>query len=638
MKERIHKIIAFLMNHSETITYEDLAHEMNVSIATIRNDLLEVEDIVNDYQMKLIKIRGNGVKIQGNLHDFNQLKNELVQGNKDTQVFHDDRLSDIVYLLIENKKEFIRIEDLAEILFVSSTTIRNDLIRIKSALEHEGITLEMKKKKGVRIAGEEQKLRKIFSRVFISQTKILDTYGFKSTYQPIQKRMISLLHIDPSFIYTCLRKLEQQLHCSFSDEAFNAILIHIAIAIKRIQVGKSVNAPITQEVSGYEKEYNMVSTICEDLKDHYHVIFGETEIYQLFSMVISGNLRFNSNIEASNSDQNNLQLLAEEIISLVENTKQIEIDRSRYIDNLILHIRPLWNRMQRGIKLENPLLDDVKKEYSDAYGIAWMANTIFRKYFGKNVSEDEIGFIAIHIQTMIESEEDCMKAILVCSNGVGISQLLAVRLKNHFQRIQIVAICSVDSFIVNPHRKDVDLVLSTFPLTCDIPVIVVSPLLNEQDIQRINKFLFQNIEANLDVLDEVHLETLLHLSIKTQEELLTYVHQYLLKKNYVKETFLEGLLLREEQCSTAIGDRTAIPHASFETVKQSTIAIVTLNQGIKWKDDVVDFVMFIAFTKRDSRRLTRKLRKLFYKLYQEECHRQLVEAQSGDELIQLLKD
>lgn len=638
MKERIYKIITYLMNHSETITYEDLAKQIAVSTATIRNDLIEVEDILTTHHIKLIKIRGNGVKLEGNLHDINQLKNKFIWGKEEDHIFNDDRLCDIAYLLIENKQEYTRIEDLADILYVSATTIRNDLNRLKENLAKEGIDVEVKKKKGVRISGEEQKLRKIFSHVFLSQTKILDPYGFKSTYQPIQKRMITLLHIDPSYIFSCLRKLESKLQCSFSDEAFNAILIHIAIAIKRIQGGKSVDVPTQVDLHGYEKEYEAVTKLCDELKEHYHVCFNDMEIYQLFSMIISGNLRYNSTIDTTSEDQNCIKAIAEEIIQLVENTKQIEIDRSRYVDNLILHIRPLLNRMQRDIDLENPLLEDVKKEYSDAYGIAWMTNTIFRKYLGKNVNEDEIGFIAIHIQTMIESEDDNIKAILVCSNGVGISQLLAVRLKNHFQRIQIVSICSVDSFMKNPYRKDADLVLSTFPLECDVPVIVVSPLFNEQDIQRINKFLFQNVESNLDVLDEVHVETLLHLDMKTQDELLGYVHKYLYQKNYVKENFLDALQMREAQCSTAIGDYTAIPHASFETVKQSSIVIVTLPKPIMWKDDPVDFIMFIAFTKRDSRRLTRKLRKLFYKLYQEELHKRLVTVQNREELIQILKD
>lgn len=635
--DRIYKIVTYLLNNSGTITYEELAQKLMVSTASIRNDLKQVEVIVQAKRVKLVKIRGNGIKLEGNLHDINQLKNEQVWKKDETSNLNDDRISDLAYLLIENKEEYTRIEDLADILYVSPTTIRNDLTRLKAFLEDEGILLESKKKKGIRIIGEENKLRKIFSKVFASQTKILDPYGFKSTYQPIQKRIISLLHMDPSCIYTTLRKLETTLQCSFSDEAFNTILIHTAIAIKRIQDGKSVDVPQNQSKKGYEKEYEAVSEISKAMGDHYHVIFNETEVYQLFNFIISSNLRYNSTVETIPDDYECLQAIAEDIIQLVENTKQIEIDRTRYIDNLILHIRPLVNRLQRDMNLDNPLLEDIKKEYSDAYGIAWMSNTIFRKFIGKNVSEDEIGFIAIHIQTMIESEEESIKAILVCSNGVGISQLLAMRLKNHFQRIQIVAICSIDSFQKNPYRKEVDLVLSTFPLETDVPVIVVSPLLSEMDIQQINKYLFQNAEPSIPILDEVHVETLLHETLHTQEEVFERVHKYLLQKNFVKDTFYEALCDRERQCSTAIGDFAAIPHASFDTVKQSAIMLVTLDKAIMWNEDPVDLIMFIAFTKRDSRRLTKKLRKLFYKLYQQDTHLQMVSARNKEEIIQVLK-
>lgn len=636
--DRAYKIVTYLLNHSGTITYEELAENMMVSTASIRNDLLQVEDIVNANRVKLLRIRGNGIKLDGNLHDMNCLKNELVWSKDEVQGdMNEDRIFDLAYLLIENKEEYTKIENLADILYVSSTTIRNDLQRLKSFLNQEGIELETKKKKGIKIVGDEHKLRKIFSRVFASQTKILDPYGFKSTYQPIQKRIISLLHIDPSFLYTNLKKLESSLQCSFSDEAFNTILIHIAIAIKRMKEGKSVMIPQDISIQGYEKEYEIVTSFCENISSYYHVQFNDTETYQLFSFVIAGNLCYNSSVETIPSDHDYLKAIAEEIIQLVENTKQIEIDRVRYIDNLVLHIRPLVNRLQRDMKLDNPLIEDIKKEYSDAYGIAWMANTIFRKFTGKNVSEDEIGFIAIHIQTMIESEEESIKAMLVCNNGIGISQLLALRLKNHFQRIQIVSICGIDSFAKNPYRKEVDLVLSTFPLQSDVPVIVVSPLLSEADIQQINKYLFQNVESNIDILDEIHVETLIHKHLQSQEEVFTYVQDYLFQKNFVKETFYEALIEREQQCSTAIGDLTAIPHASFDTVKQSAIIIVTLEKPIMWNEDAADLIMFIAFTKRDSRRLTKKLRKIFYKLYQQETHKQIIAANQREDIIHILK-
>ena len=103
-----------------------------------------------------------------------------------------------------------------------------------------------------------------------------------------------------------------------------------------------------------------------------------------------------------------------------------------------LHLIPLANRIINQVNLKNPMMNQIKMEYPDAFGIAYMCNSLFKKYFNHLLSEDELAYLAIHIESMIEQEEQAIKTILVCSQGIGVSQLLASRIQTTFSKIKII--------------------------------------------------------------------------------------------------------------------------------------------------------------------------------------------------------
>ncbi|WP_241433563.1 hypothetical protein [Listeria floridensis] len=84
--------------------------------------------------------------------------------------------------------------------------------------------------------------------------------------------------------------------------------------------------------------------------------------------------------------------------------------------------------------------------------------------------------------------------LLVCSTGIGTSELLKIRLEKNFQNINIVATMSERQMMKNKGFLDenIDVILSTLrmPLkSIDLPVLTISPLLTSQDIQKINYML-----------------------------------------------------------------------------------------------------------------------------------------------------
>lgn len=72
--------------------------------------------------------------------------------------------------------------------------------------------------------------------------------------------------------------------------------------------------------------------------------------------------------------------------------------------NLGQHLVAMDIRLRYGMPIENPLLCEVQKHYSLAYALAEQAAIPLHRHYGRNVSEDEIGFLAYIFQLTLEQE------------------------------------------------------------------------------------------------------------------------------------------------------------------------------------------------------------------------------------------
>lgn len=108
---------------------------------------------------------------------------------------------------------------------------------------------------------------------------------------------------------------------------------------------------------------------------------------------------------------------------------------------------------------------------------------------------------------------------------------------------------------------------------------------------------------------------------KTSEELLKSIADKLLEKGYVKESFKDAILQREQEYPTAIGTEKynlAIPHTDSEHVNKPGIAFVKLNNKCQFKEmctnnDIgVDMAFILLVTQKEEQvNLLSKLMGLF---------------------------
>ena len=88
--------------------------------------------------------------------------------------------------------------------------------------------------------------------------------------------------------------------------------------------------------------------------------------------------------------------IGEKIIALAKEKLGKKLSDNIYI-SLVDHIYMAINRFLEGIEVKNALLWDIKRFYKDEYPIGISALDMIEKEFKVRLSDDEAGFIALHI-------------------------------------------------------------------------------------------------------------------------------------------------------------------------------------------------------------------------------------------------
>lgn len=123
---------------------------------------------------------------------------------------------------------------------------------------------------------------------------------------------------------------------------------------------------------------------------------------------------------------------------------------------------------------------------------------------------------------------------------------------------------------------------------------------------------------------------------KTKEDVIHMIAQMLLKDGYVTESYEKGMLLREKENPTNLGNGIAIPHGVLEAkkeIKASGIAALIVPDGILWNDETVRLVIGIAGADQEHLSI---LSNVALTLNQEEAVRKIVDDRDVEELYHIL--
>ena len=145
-------------------------------------------------------------------------------------------------------------------------------------------------------------------------------------------------------------------------------------------------------------------------------------------------------------------------------------------------------RFQHAIPIENPLLQTIKFQFENTFNITKQCCKELSIQFNVEISEDEIGFLALHLANALDRNKRTLNTLLVSDNGLGINELLIERINTLVPYITVnncVDILEVADVTLNEY----DLILCTSDTLYidNIPTVFIGSILNESDIIRLNR-------------------------------------------------------------------------------------------------------------------------------------------------------
>ncbi|MFL0268622.1 BglG family transcription antiterminator [Candidatus Clostridium radicumherbarum] len=653
--DRIFKILELILKSENYISVDFIAENLKVSNKTIRNDLFKIEKIVKESNLTLNKKPGVGIAIEGleekKLEVLNNIRSSI---NYIEPYSPEDRLNYILKALFMSKTS-ITMKELSDSLYISRATLLKDLEKVDKWLSNFKLRLIRKTNYGIEVTGKEEDLRKAIASLLDSDKEynnilreiIYEDYDGIIDYTSISK-LKELVDIDYRILEKIVTNAEAKLNFKFSDEAFVSLIIHIAIAIKRLNEEKDVKLSDEMLCALKEnEEYETALQIALDIQNSFNIKLPESEIGYILLHILGTKLlegkssKIGFNFE-NESESELAVIMAKEIINVSQRALHINLSSDKQLLNgLILHLRPTINRLKYGLTLHNTILKEIKENYIEIFGAAWMTNTIFERYLGITMPEEEIGYICLHLAAAVERNKNPIKVLVVCASGIGTSQFISARLERSFRQIDIVDVISIIE-LKRRKTEDIDLVISTVPVECTKPVLMISPLLNQNDIRRIELFIedFSKEDFEYHPSPKIIDKSLIKLSstLKDMEALIREMCTDLIQSDYIQEEFVDSVFEREVLSPTEIGWGIAIPHGDTKFVNHSCLAVNRLKEPITWGSEKVDTIFLLCIKTEDRERAKKWVRSLYNFIENDKNRDILKKAKNSEEIYSIMEE
>ncbi|MFE8700241.1 BglG family transcription antiterminator [Cytobacillus sp. FJAT-54145] len=639
LNNRQTSILRELIAADSPITSEFLANIIQVTSRTIRNDIKELESLVEKYGSTIKSTRGTGYELIINDNQlFRKLLQEISQDDISRSEEHPDLPEERVQYLIKRlllEPNYVKLEDLADELFISKSTIQNDLRDVKEVLNKYGIVLDKRPNYGIKLKGEEVKLRFCMSEYLFNRKK--------TELDMINERVSILPNSELLEIKRVILEEIQEHDIPLSDVAFNNLIIHIAIACKRIRNQNYVSLyPDDLRDIINQKEFEVARKIVEKIEVQLDVVFPEAEVAYVAIHLLGTKMVAESGlngIEVEYLINDDIHDLTKEILLGIEEKLNLGIQNDKELNiALSLHLKPAINRYKYGMNLRNPMIEEIKSNYPLAFEAGIIAGMVLKRKLGINIEESEIGYIALHIGTAIERKKmihQPKKCMIVCASGVGSARLLTIKLQSKFRnQLEILGTTEYYKLHEVPFHK-LDFIVSTIPISTPvpIPIIEVNTILGGNDFEKIEMALREEKEYSLEYTKEdlVFLQE----KFETREEVIQFLCGKLESKGLVDDTFFHLVMEREKISSTAFGNLVAIPHPIMPKTDSTFWTVCTLQKPIEWGGKRVQFVCLLCVQKENETDLKKMYDLLIKVIDNEKIVQQLLKCTNYKQFINI---
>ena len=399
-------------------------------------------------------------------------------------------------------------EELEGVLNMGRSALKSDLYELKKSFARENLSFSSTPKLGLSVKGSENTIRRLMIE------RILKYFYVKDFYKLLLKDdtcMISraveffaknILSYDTKKIFDMLKLLEKKMNKVMSEEGFRVLLIYVLVSSFR--TGKF---PLTAEDVSNEsflksaEEYKMIN---EAVKEAGETAFNEYEILKFTEYLLG---TYSYNFEYSFYDNwVKMETLAKEMIKNIEEETGILVTNKKFEEEVIRYLRPAIYRIKNDI--QNTAVDykKVMERYNFLYKATEKSLKSLEEFLGKKIDANEIAYLTVYLRMAVENyrknekRETDKNIVVVCKYGYGTSQLIKGRL-DYIYKVKDIKVLPYEEYL-SYNLDNIQLIISSLNLEKsdrNIPIIKVSPLLDDNDIKKLDFYLERKIPRKIEV-------------------------------------------------------------------------------------------------------------------------------------------
>lgn len=606
-------LTALLLSHSVPM------QEMIADFGAREYVMEAMEMIRRDYKDKVV------IDITGEVEDISMktLDEDALYEKLQHEKSHDfnDMRCRIAYLLDEliTKDEYFNIDDLAEVMMVSRSTVNNDLKKAKELLLKYNARIKGIPNKGIRFIGNE------FSKRLVLIYEVFDYFPMGSTSNKEVMEIIQDL------------SLKYRLGFSSKILLFKTVLI----SINRVKQGESIGKELPM-YKNFEHDSEELKWFKEELEAIYNVSLKDEEIDFLSFPINTRNSAYTDEME---NEENELRLreIISEMIDMVETRYRIHIDEENFYQKVRLHLLFLVNRLLFRIPVRDIFSDQIKIRFPLAFELAKTSMKVLMEKHRLMGTKVDTSYLAVYYalildERKINKEENQERRIGVITNrGRGTFELIRRQLMEILGDHAKIRMLTVEE-MMNEDLSEFQILFSTenIKMESGLPVILIEGILDQDSLTR---KISELGTRKLSALEE--LRNLTDISVKILNDSLSYednvrmITDELVMKQMASDKVYERFLSKEKISSMIYENGVAFPHLIDPEAEKITLMLGVVNPTSQ-KLKIIFFLLIPEImSEKEEETLLKIYDQIFSIITDKELVRNLQEIESAMDLTEI---
>lgn len=630
MKQR-HQQLLHLLARQEWIKGRELASCLGVSARTVRSD---IEQINREMPHIIQADRQKGYHLVAFQQNRYADPEGLLRAPQDSA----ERSANLLKQLLFNG-EGVSIEAFCEQCFVSAKTFDIDRIRAQQQLEeYDGLEL-VTKNGALVLEGPEASKRKLYRELLKKELNedFLNSSELMNVYPELDMEQLEAI------IWAKLKEYRYSIRKTLMP----FLLLHLGLVLQRVKLGQTVQEGSVEGLD-LEVEATIVRSIFKEILGDKEIPEGEILSYAKLLKAYHNSNAFQSEVHFKGKT-----------IRLEELTNAIDerlfqwmgisfVDQKEFKVRFQLHLQGLLERVQMNLSLPNHYVQTFKRQYPLVFDTAVSVSQYLMNELQCQITEEEIGFLALHIGAayMQGATNAKLSAVLIANTQYPLIAGSVERLKEQFQhRLDFVAEeATFTTGVTEFYEADLLITFEQKEPPVTIPVVRLGLFFNTQDeiqlIRVMNTLETQKMSETIRTqIGQLMDEDFFYADVEatSREEILMQMGSRLEEAGIVTEDFLDSVMKRESLSSTDFDYSIAIPHPLHPSSNRSMISIAVLREPIQWNHFPVKLVILLALKEEDMEFMQLFLRWLGKQLDSPDKMMCLLEAKNVESFIQAIR-